>query len=343
MRKMLNTLYILQPEGYLSLDGNNVVVLVQGKELFRIPGTNIEMILCFSYLGASPQLMHYCIEQGIHLSFLTPSGKFLASVEGAFRGNVLLRKRQYSVSEDEDFCLRVSKRFIFAKIFNSRFELNKTIRDRKNTICIDSLANISDQIKERAKKALDAITMSELRGIEGDTAKIYFSAFDDMIIPQNDSFKFENRNRRPPTDRINALLSFGYSLLSREVTSAITSVGLDPYVGYLHKDRPGRESLALDLMEELRPIFVDRFVITLVNLRQLTDEDFIIKETNEVILKEESRKLFIKNWQERKRIEIYHPIIHEKIPHGLIPFVQASIFARFLRRELDEYVPYLKR
>lgn len=343
MRKLLNTLYIVQPEGYLSIDANNIVVLVKGKEIFRIPGTNLEMILCFNYLGASSKLMYYCIENNIHLSFLTPTGRFLASVEGSFRGNVLLRKKQCLMSEDDEFCLNVAQRFVFAKIMNSRYEINRSIRERKENSDVNRLLYVSNELKEGARNVLCVSNEDRLRGIEGDMAKLYFSSFNDMIIPNDTVFAFESRSRRPPTDPINVMLSFGYSLLSREVASAISSIGMDPYIGYLHRDRPGRESFALDLMEELRPIFVDRFVISLINLRQFSKDDFINKETGEVIFKEESKKKYLKNWQEKKKQEVFHPILQEKVCQGLIPFVQATIFSRYLRNEIESYAPYIKR
>lgn len=343
MRKLLNSLFVTTPDSYLSLDGNNVVILKDGKNLFRIPVCNLEGIVCFNYMGASPKLMQYCTENNIYISFLSPEGNFLASVSGKIRGNVLLRKAQYIMSEDLDFCLNISKNIIKSKIYNSRVEINRSIRDNLEKIDVSRLKHASDRLKELIYEVDNCNDFAELRGCEGDAARMYFSVFNDMIVQQKSDFIFQGRSKRPPLDNVNALLSFGYSLLSHDVAAALTSVGIDPYVGFLHTDRPGRISLALDIMEEFRAVFVDRFVLTLINLRQITKQDFKKKESNAIILTEKGRKLFLTEWQKRKHEIVVHPFLGERIKLGLFPYVQALILSRYLRKEIDEYVPYFKR
>jgi CRISPR-associated protein Cas1 len=343
MRKLLNTLYVTTPGAYLSLDGNNVVILKDGNVLFRIPVCNTEGIVCFNYLGASPKLMKYCTDNNIFISFLTPSGEFLASVYGKIRGNVLLRKKQYLMSEDPEFCLGIAKNIIKAKIFNSRVEINRSIRDNQTKIDVARLKYASDRLKELVFDVDKCKDFSELRGVEGDSARMYFSAFNDMIIQHKNDFVFHGRSRRPPLDNVNALLSFGYSLLAREIEAALISVGLDPYVGFLHTDRPGRISLALDIIEEFRAAFVDRFVLTLINLRQITKKDFIKKESGAIVLTDNGRKVFLGEWQKRKFENVMHPFLGERVRLGLFPYVQAMILSRYLRNEIDTYIPYFKR
>lgn len=343
MRKLLNTLFVTTPKCYLSLDGNNVVILQDNNVLFRIPVCNLEGIICFNFMGASPKLMEYCCNNNIYLSFMTPEGRFMAGVYGKIKGNVLLRKKQYLMSENEQFALNISKNIICSKIYNSRYEINRTIRDYSDRIDILRLQNASDNLKMSIEDVNKCQLFDSLRGIEGDTARLYFSIFNDMILQQKEDFIFHGRSKRPPLDNVNALISFGYSLLAHDVASALYSVGLDPYVGFYHTDRPGRISLALDIMEEFRAILVDRFVITLINLRQINKSHFIYKESNSILLTEEGRKIFIYEWQKRKQEEIRHYYIGEKIKLGLLPYVQTLILSRYLRNEIDEYVPYFKR
>lgn len=343
MKKLLNTIYVTTPESYLSLDGNNIVILKGSETLFRIPINNIESIICFNYMGASPKLMQYCTDNNIHISFLSPNGRYLAGIYGKIKGNVLLRKKQYLMSEDNEFCLNISKNIICSKIFNCRYEINRSIRDNQDKIDVCNLKKSSVELKESINKVKACKDFAELRGIEGDVARQYFSTFNDMIIQQKETFFWSGRTRRPPLDNINALLSFGYSLLSHDVESALLSVGLDPYVGFFHTDRPGRISLALDIMEELRAILVDRFVLSLINLKQLNEKDFIKKESGGVILTDYARKLFLTEWQKRKQEEVIHSFIGEKIKIGLIPYSQSLILSRYLRGEINEYVPFFKR
>lgn len=343
MRKLLNTLFVTTPEGYLSLDGLNIVLLKDGIEIFRIPMCNIEGIVCFNYLGASPKLMKLCTDNNIYISFLSPEGRYLAGISGKIRGNVLLRKRQYILSENIDFSLKISKNIILSKIYNSRVEINRTIRDNPYIVNIEQLKHASKHLKLMLSQIDSCKSFDALRGLEGDAARLYFSVFNIMILHQKESFVFNGRSKRPPLDNVNALLSFGYSLLAHDVESALTSVGLDPYVGFFHTDRPGRISLALDVMEEFRSVLVDRFVLTLINLKQLKFKDFIYQDNGSVLLSDEGRKKFLSEWQKRKQDQITHYFTGEKIKLGLLPYVQALILSRYLRNEINDYVPFFKR
>lgn len=343
MRKLLNTLFVTNPEAYLSLDGNNAVLLEDGKVLFRIPVNNLEGVICFNYLGASPKFMQYCTDRNINVSFITPFGRYMAGMCGRIKGNVLLRKKQYFMSEDTGFCLNISKNLICSKLFNCRYEVNRSIRDNKNKADVSALEYTSMALKNAISAVSACRSMEELRGLEGDAARQYFSTFDCMILQQKEDFKFGERTRRPPRDNVNAMLSFGYSLLAHDVEAALLSIGLDPYVGFMHSDRPGRISLALDIMEELRAIFVDRFVLSLINLKQIAAKNFLHKESEGVLLTDDARKVFLTEWQKRKQEEIRHDFIGEKIKTGLIPYAQALILSRYLRGEINDYVPYFKR
>lgn len=340
MRKLLNTLYVTSPDSYLCKDGDAVVVRVGDQEKFRIPIHNIEGIVCFGYMGASPQLMHLCSEHNVGLSFLTPNGKFLSRVTGKTRGNVLLRRTQYHIADDERASLELSKSFIIGKVVNCRTVLGRGIRDHGSNLSCDKVRKVNSFLNENLEKIGSCDNVDSLRGIEGNCAKAYFDAFDELILKQKADFFMCERNRRPPVDNMNALLSFLYALLAHEVQSALESVGLDPYVGFFHADRPGRPGLALDMMEELRPFFGDRLALTIVNLQQIKKEDFYRKEDGGVMLTDAGRKEALDSWQKRKREEIIHPYLNETIPIGLVPYTQAMLMARFLRGDIDGYPPF---
>lgn len=341
MRKLLNTLFVTSEDIYLSLDGENVVANRENQVLARYPLHTLSGILCFSYPGASPALMGACAERGISLSFCTPRGKFLARVSGENNGNVLLRRTQYRVADDlEQSCL-IARTMIFGKLYNSRWSIEHTRRDHGLRLNTEILVDASQKIQNLLPEVLKETSLDSLRGLEGTGATAYFGVLDEMILNHKESFYFHSRNRRPPLDPVNAMLSFAYALLSNDCTSALESVGLDSYVGFLHRDRPGRSSLALDLMEELRPCIADRFVLTMINNRQMKATDFIWRENGSVLLEENARRNFLKNWQEKKRELITHPFLGEKIPWGLVPYVQALLLARTLRGDLDEYPPFL--
>ena len=270
MKKLLNTLYITSPDRYLSLDGETIVIKSDGKEIGRVPLHNLERIMTFGYTGASPALMGKCAKEGIELVFMSGNGHFLAAVEGEMNGNVLLRRQQYRLADDRERALDIAKNIICAKLFNSRWTVERTLRDHSLRIDTEKFMHCSELLKRSSKAALEATDMDTLRGIEGEGAQIYFSVFNDMILQQKEDFCFTVRNKRPPKDNVNALLSFAYSLATSMCTSGLASVGLDPYVGFMHTDRPGRRSLALDLVEEFRAPLCDRFVITLINKKMIT-------------------------------------------------------------------------
>ena len=340
MKKLLNVLYVTVPDTYLSLDGENIVIKKEEAVAMRLPLHNLENIICFGYPGASPALMGACAERNIGLCFLTPHGRFLGRITGKVKGNVLLRKKQYLISEDETESMKIAAACLVGKIANSRKVIERALRDHALLVDVDKLTNASSSLKELMRAVMDCKTIYDLLGLEGSAAKIYFGVFDQLILQQRDSFFFKERNRRPPLDNMNAILSFLYTLLTSEVASALETVGLDPYVGFLHQDRPGRPSLALDVMEELRPVFADRLALSLINRKQVTGNGFTQKESGGVIMDDETRKKVLTVWQERKKEEILHPYIKEKIAFGLIPYVQAMLLARYLRSDLDAYPPF---
>ncbi len=341
MRKLLNTLYVFTEDAYLTLDGRNVVAKINGKEVGRIPLHTLEAIQTFSYRGASPALMGACAEQGISLGFFDRRGRFLADIHGGCHGNVLLRKRQCLSSIDRSLSLSIAQNFILGKIYNSRWVLERTLRDHGARIDFDKVKAASEKLAASLKSVRICDSIESLRGIEGEAASVYFSVFDELLLREKEIFSFKERVRRPPTDPINAMLSLFYTVLARDCSSALESVGLDPYVGFMHVDRPGRRSLALDCMEELRPIFVDRFVVTAVNNRVVNSGSFEYRESGEVLLTESGRKAMFKQWQEKKKTSILHPFLKEKIPWGLVPFVQAQLLAKCLRNDLDGYPPFM--
>lgn len=341
MRKMLNTLFITSEDAYLALENENVVVLRGEEKMGQYPLTILENIVSFSYKGASPALMGTCAARDIHLCFLTPNGRFLARVCGQSRGNVLLRKEQYRVSDDSAQSCMVARNMIFGKIFNSRWVLERMLRDHAMRADQPSLSAASAQLQNRLEGVRQIDDLDALRGAEGLASAAYFGVFDQMILNQKDIFHFDGRNRRPPRDRVNAALSMTYTLLAHDCASALESVGLDAYVGFMHRDRPGRASLALDLMEELRAPLADRFVLTLINTRVLQQKHFKTQADGAVWLTDDGRKALLSAWQSRKKAEITHPFLKEKMTWGLVPYVQALLLARTLRGDLDGYPPFL--
>lgn len=341
MRKLLNTLYITLPDTYLSLDGENVVVKQEEQVLARFPLHNFEGICTFGYAGVSPKLMGTCAERGIALTFMTRSGRFLARVIGEDRGNVVLRKEQYRRSDDERASALLARNFIFGKLYNSKWILERATRDHPLRIDVERFKRTSASLSDSLKMVRNVEDLAVLRGLEGTAAMQYFSLFDDLILQQKDDFYFRGRSRRPPLDKTNALLSFVYALLSNDVKAALEGVGLDAYVGFMHRDRPGRASLALDMMEELRGALADRFVLSLINKKLVNGSGFLVKETGAVVMDEDTRKQVVKLWQEKKQELVVHPYLGEKIMWGLIPHAQALLLARHLRGDLDEYPPFL--
>lgn len=341
MRHLLNTLFVTSEDAYLSLEGENVLVNREKSVVARFPLHNLQTIISFSYAGASPALMGACAERGVGLCFCTPRGKFLARVNGISRGNVLLRRQQYRCADDPAESCRIARSMIFGKVYNARWSMERTRRDHKLRIDEVAFENACSIHKELLPQLLEVTEPESLRGVEGAAANAYFNVFDQMILRQKEDFFFQGRSRRPPLDNVNAMMSFAYSLLANDCASALESVGLDAYVGFLHRDRPGRTGLALDLMEELRPCIADRFVLTVINNRQLSGSDFEQSESGAVRMNADGRRKFLKCWQERKQETITHPYLEEKLPWGLIPYVQALLLARYLRGDLDAYPPFL--
>lgn len=341
MRKLLNTLFVTSEDKYLALENENVVVMGSEEKEAQFPLTILESIVSFSYKGASPALMGACAKRGIQLSFMTPYGRFLARVCGEDRGNVLLRKRQYRVSDDENASCLIARNFIFGKVYNSRWVLGRAVRDHAMRIDTEAVKHVVSQLVQRLPEIAQSESLETLRGLEGEAATRYFSVFNELILNQKETFIFEERNRRPPEDEVNALLSFSYTLLTNDCAAALESVGLDSYVGFMHRDRPGRSSLALDLMEELRSVYADRLVISLINNREIAAKHFQKQPGGAVFLNDTGRKILINAWQTKKREQITHPYLGEKLPWGLVPYVQALLLARYLRGDLDGYPPFL--
>ena len=342
MRKLLNTLYVTTPEAYLTKDGENVVIRVKEKDIFRIPVLNIEGIVSFGYMGASPALMKMCAERNVGLCFLSANGQFQGRLSGPVKGNVLLRRTQYRIADDANKSLEISRICIAGKIANSRAVIERFKRDHiSSDEQLSVFLSASEKLKRSKNQALIADSSDSLRGIEGEAATTYFSIFSQMIIAQREDFPFSGRNRRPPKDKVNALLSFVYTLLNHEIQSALESVGLDPYVGFLHTDRPGRAGLALDMMEELRAYMADRLVLSLINRKQISGKGFIEHGDNGIVMNDDIRKEVLSAWQKRNKETIIHPYLNESVPIGLIPYIQAMLLARFLRNDLDNYPVFL--
>ena len=318
MRKLLNTLYVTSENSYLGLDGENVVVYDDKKEIGRVPLHNLEGIVSFGYRGTSSALMGACADKNISLCYLTPQGKFLARITGKIKGNVILREQQFLSCKDETIRLRIAKNCILGKVYNARWVLERAVRDHSMQIDAEAVKTASLQLKSFLDYIQNAKSIDQLRGYEGEAASIYFGVFD-----------------------VNAMLSFVYTLLTNQITSALETVGLDPYVGYMHTDRPGRASLSLDLIEELRAVMADRFVLSLINKKIVNGKDFTRKENGAVLMDTESRKKLLSEWQNKKKEMITHPYLKEKMEWGMVPYVQAMLLARFLRGDLDGYPVFL--
>lgn len=340
MRKFLNTLYVLNKDAYLSLEGENIVLLCNKAEIGRVPLHRLEGIVCFSYPGASPALMGKCTSLGVDLSFFSPQGRFLARAVGEERGNVLLRQTQYRIADSEAESCLYARNFILGKVYNARWVLERATRDHPQRVPVEQLKQTSAQLAAALPLLETCEDLEQLRGLEGEAAQRYFDRFHALILQQKEDFVFTSRSRRPPRDNVNALLSFAYSLLANDCAAALEGVGLDPYVGFLHRARPGRRSLALDLMEELRAVYADRFVLSCINQKVVNAKHFEKQENGAVLLTEDGRRAFLHAWQLKKREVITHPFLKEKLSWGLVPYVQALLLARTLRGDLDVYPPF---
>lgn len=344
MRRQLNTLYVTTEGAWLRKDGENIVMEVEGETKGRLPIHMLESLVCIGRVLVSPPLLGFCAEQGICVCFLSTHGKFLARLEGPVSGNVLLRREQYRRSDSAAGHAAIVQNMLAGKLHNQRAVLGRALRDHG-----DKLPAAAEVMVRHARLRLKRIgaglagenDIDILRGMEGEAAQAYFSVFDQLIRVDHPALRFKGRSRRPPLDAVNALLSFLYTLLTHDCRSALESVGLDPAVGFLHRDRPGRPSLALDLMEEFRPVLADRLALSLLNRRQLTEKDFRTMDNGAVFLRDEARKTLLVAYQDRKREELLHAFLDEKAPLGLFPAIQAQLLARHLRGDLDGYPPFL--
>jgi len=341
VKKLLNTLYVTTQGAYLAKQGESVIVRVEKETRLRVPIHALGSIVCFGAVSMSPFLMAFCGERNVTVSFLNEYGRFLSRVEGPTTGNVLLRREQYRHSDDADGAAAVARAVVIGKLSNARQVLLRGGRDAGDNAVAGRLRAQADRLAQYVRRLGRDLPLEEVRGIEGEGAKSYFAALDDLIRIDGEAFRFAGRNRRPPTDNVNCLLSFVYTLLVHDVRSALESVGLDPQVGFLHRDRPGRPSLALDMMEEFRAPFADRLVLSLVNRQQLNGKDFEKSQAGGVTLADKARKEFLVAYQKRKQDEIDHPFIGERVKVGLLFHVQARLMARFLRGDLDGYPPFL--
>ncbi len=344
MRRHLNTVFITTEGAWLRKDGANIVVEVERREIGRVPVHLVGGVVCFGRVGVSPPLMGYLAEQGVALSFLSEHGRFLARVEGPQSGNVLLRRRQYRLADDDPSGAVIARAIVAAKASNQRAVVRRALRDHGSALPAEAGARLDDaqrRLADAARLAATAATLEAVRGHEGDAAGTYFAVFDHLIRSDHPDMTFTGRSRRPPRDPCNALLSFLYALLGHDCRSALETVGLDPQVGFLHRDRPGRAGLALDLMEEFRPILADRVALSLINRQQVGPSDFTREETGATLLGDEARKTVLAAYQERKRDSITHPFLNERLSFGLVPLIQARLLARHLRGDLDGYPPFL--
>jgi CRISPR-associated protein Cas1 len=343
MRKLLNTLYVSSQGSYLYKEGETVVVEKEKKQVLQLPIHTIGSIVCFGNVMCSPFLLGFCAERDVAVSFLSEHGRFLASVQGPVRGNVLLRRQQYRMADDETAAKKIASQVVTGKLANCRVVINRAMRDhaaKTDTISLKNASAVIDRIIDRIPHATST---DEIRGFEGQAAAEYFGVFNHLIIDQKNDFVFRERNRRPPLDEVNALLSFIYTLLAHDVRSALETVGLDPAVGFLHRDRPGRPGLALDIMEEFRPVIADRLVLSLINRRQVGKKGFTKAASEAVIMNDDTRKTVLTEYQNRKLDEVYNPYIEETVPVGLLFFIQANLMARHIRSDIDGYPPFFWR
>ena len=343
MKRHLNTLYVTSQGSYLSKDGDTVLVRAGDEQKLRIPVHNLEAIVCFGNVLCSPFLLGLCGERGVHISFLTEYGRFLGRFEGRTSGNVLLRREQYRRADEDAASTQVARNVVIAKLVNCRTVIRRALRDHTALSGSNRLKRAEQALSQHAGEAQRAMSVNQLRGIEGGAGREYFGCFDALLLQQREELKFIGRSRRPPLDPVNALLSFLYTLLVHDVTGALEGVGLDPQVGFLHRDRPGRPSLALDLMEELRPFLADRLTLSLINRRQIQKSDFVIKESGGVLLKAEGRKKVLVAYQKRKDAVITHPYLEEKTTLGRIPHLQSLLLARHLRGDLEGYPAFVAK
>ncbi|KIX11176.1 type I-C CRISPR-associated endonuclease Cas1c [Dethiosulfatarculus sandiegensis] len=343
MKRFLNTLFVGKQGSYLAKEGECVLVKAEGKVALRTPVHLLGGIICFGDVKVSPWLMAHCAEKQTAISFLSENGRFLAKVQGPVTGNVLLRKEQYRRSDDLERSAGIARAFVAAKIANCRSTLLRSLRDQQDQNKKETLNQAARELAKLLAELGEKDDLDTIRGLEGTAAKTYFRAFEARMTSGSHGFCFTKRSRRPPTDEVNALLSFIYTLLVHDVGAACECTGLDSQVGFLHRDRPGRPSLSLDLMEELRPVIADRLVLTLINRRQISKKGFHHSETGAFTMDDATRKTVLKAYQERKKVEVMHPYLKEKLNLGQLPFIQALLLARHLRGDIDGYPAYFHR
>ena len=340
MKHHLNTLFVMTQGAYLKKDGETIVVRVEKKDRLRLPMLNVGAVVCMGRISCSPQLLGACAQNGIAVSFMTQNGRFLAAVNGFTPGNVLLRREQYRRADDPAATAAIARACIIGKLANFRTVLRRAVRDQAASEATARLEKIATRIDMRLRTLEAELNVDQLRGVEGDASADYFEVFNDLITSQKQDFIFTKRTRRPPLDNVNAMLSFLYSMLTNDLRSACESAGLDAAVGFLHRDRPGRPGLALDLMEELRPVLVDRVVLSLINRQQVKAGGFVEEPGGGIRMDEATRKELVGAYQKRKQEEIMHPFLQEKMTLGLVPLIQARLMARFLRGDADAYPPF---
>lgn len=341
MKKLLNTLYITSQKTYLAKERETVAIHLENRNKVRIPFHTLDGIVCFGNIRLSPYLIGACGDYGISISYLSKYGHFLGRFCGKTSGNVILRRQQYRIADSDENSTIVAKNVVIGKVGNANTVIKRFLRDYPGAETNTRLIEISNRLKSTLKLLKKANTTGEVRGLEGEAAANYFSIFDNLITKQKEDFRFKERSRRPPLNETNALLSFIYTLLYHDLTSACETVGLDPSVGFLHKDRPGRNSLALDLAEEFRSFLADRLVISLINRKQITKNDFFNHANGAVYLKEKSRKIVLEAYQKRKKVQITHPFLGDKMPIGILFYFQALLLCRYIRGDIESYPPFL--
>jgi len=343
VRRLLNTLYVTTQGAHLAREGDNILVRHERRTVLRVPIHTLAGVVCFGRVTCSPPLMALCGERQVAISFLSETGRFYARLEGPTSGNVLLRRGQFRLADRLDACSVIARAIVAAKTANCRTVLLRACRDHARSLDTAPLHAAAGTLASIARELASPLPLDAVRGCEGRAARAYFAVFDRLIVKQKQTFFFHDRSRRPPLDRMNCLLSFFYTLLAHDVRSALEVVGLDPQVGFLHRDRPGRPGLALDLMEEFRPILADRLALSLVNRQQVKPEDFLISASGAVTMTDAARREVLVAYQKRKQEEVRHPFLDEKMPIGLLPYTQALLLARYIRGDLDAYPPFFWR
>jgi CRISPR-associated protein Cas1 len=343
MKQLLNTLYVTSQGAYLTKDGETVLVSVEHETRLRVPIHTLSSVVCFGQVSCSPPLMGLCAEKGVSLAFLSENGRFMARVEGPVSGNVLLRREQYRRADSDEHSAAIARPVVIAKVANCRTVLLRALRDKPDCAGNSAIEAAGLRLAHLVNTLETPRPLDTVRGHEGDAARVYFDVFDHLVTESKGTFFFHGRSRRPPLDNLNALLSFPYTLVTHDVASALEGVGLDPAVGYLHRDRPGRPSLALDVVGELRPVLADRLAVSLINRRQIRAQGFRQTETGAVLMDDDTRKEVLVAYQKRKQEEILHPFLKERVSFGIVPHVQALLLARYVRGDLDGYPSFLWR